>query len=186
MLPVREFSSADDLLDHYRTVRKPVVANPGMRSVEVEVIRELSSQVAALRGLVHAMSEEMAGLRSEVATFKRDIVKSMVGVPDDASVSPVGTIAVFDIITAACRVFGCGYKDILSGRKGEHVTKARRAVYYLARELTKSSFPQIGRALRKDHTTVMSGIKRAEWEIGLDPLFADAVNKVRLLVIGGE
>lgn len=151
----------------------------GIRSVEVEVIRQLSVQVGDLRGLVNSLREQMAGLRSEVASFKRDIIRSMVGVKEDTDEA-----AILDIVTAACREFGCGYKDILSTRRSEASVKARRAVYLLAREMTGHSLPAIGRALRKDHSTVLHGIRRAEELVKRDPLFADAVNKVRAAVRG--
>ena len=46
-----------------------------------------------------------------------------------------------------------------SGRDKSRI-KPRLAVYWLCRELLRWSYPEIGRALGKDNTTVLSGCKR--------------------------
>jgi len=44
--------------------------------------------------------------------------------------------------------------ELLSGRRSKEFVHARHIAMYLAREYTTLSFPQIGRAMNKDHTTV--------------------------------
>ena len=58
------------------------------------------------------------------------------------------------IIRATCTVTGLTRNELLSGRRSREFVHARHIAMYLAREYTTLSFPQIGRAMNKDHTTV--------------------------------
>jgi len=58
------------------------------------------------------------------------------------------------IIRATCTVSGLTRNELLSGRRSKEFVHARHIAMYLAREYTTLSFPQIGRAMNKDHTTV--------------------------------
>jgi len=58
------------------------------------------------------------------------------------------------IIRATCTVTGLTRNELLSGRRSKEFVHARHIAMYLAREYTTLSFPQIGRAMNKDHTTV--------------------------------
>lgn len=50
--------------------------------------------------------------------------------------------------------------DELGGKeRHKNIAEARLVAYWLLRTLTKQSFPEIGRALRRDHTTAMQGVK---------------------------
>jgi len=51
-------------------------------------------------------------------------------------------------------VTGVTRNELLSARKPAKFVHARHIAMYLAREYTTLSFPQIGRAMNKDHTTV--------------------------------
>ena len=58
------------------------------------------------------------------------------------------------IIRATCTVTGITRNELLSARRPAKFVHARHIAMYLAREYTTLSFPQIGRAMNKDHTTV--------------------------------
>lgn len=58
------------------------------------------------------------------------------------------------IIRATCTVTGITRNELLSARRPANFVYARHIAMYLAREYTTLSFPQIGRAMNKDHTTV--------------------------------
>ncbi len=50
--------------------------------------------------------------------------------------------------------------DIMSRRNAPTYSIPRQIFYYLARSHTSRSFPEIGRFLGRDHTTVLSGVRR--------------------------
>src|SRR6185437_14914972 len=67
-----------------------------------------------------------------------------------------------DCLDIACRITGTPQTDVLSRRRGTGL-RARMLAMWLARHRTRHSFPEIGRALERDHTTVMYGVERVEY-----------------------
>lgn len=65
------------------------------------------------------------------------------------------TPSIAQIQAVACQQFGVTMLDMLSDRRGKTCTRARHVAMWLARHTTFCSFPEIGRAFRRDHTTVM-------------------------------
>ncbi|RKX67404.1 chromosomal replication initiator protein DnaA [candidate division TA06 bacterium] len=66
---------------------------------------------------------------------------------------------------------------ILSERRTENIALARQIIMYLARKLTSLSLKEIAFKLnRKDHTTVMSGIKKIEQRMANDSEFKEKIN----------
>jgi hypothetical protein len=54
---------------------------------------------------------------------------------------------------------------------------------YLARLLTPRSYPEIGRRFgNRDHTTVMHAVDTIQRLIGIDPVFGDEVEQLRLSI----
>jgi chromosomal replication initiator protein len=52
----------------------------------------------------------------------------------------------------------------------------------LAREMTDSSLPEIGRQFNRDHTTVLHGIRNVARLVEEKPHFADKVQSIRASV----
>lgn len=76
------------------------------------------------------------------------------------------------IIDVVCDVFSLADWEIFSDRREPWFVMARHAAAYLFRELTAMSYPEIGRALKRDHTTIIYAVKRAEERAQQDPDFA--------------
>ena len=71
-----------------------------------------------------------------------------------------------EIQAAACQHFGLSPEELLSPSRAARVAWPRQVAMYLARELTDESLPAIGRHFgRRDHTTVMHAVRRAEQKI---------------------
>lgn len=64
------------------------------------------------------------------------------------------------IINATCDITGVTRNELMSRRRQKEYVYARHIAMYLAREYTTLSFPQIGRAMNKDHTTVYSAAEK--------------------------
>lgn len=74
------------------------------------------------------------------------------------------------------REFGVSVMDILSRRRPAPAVRARHTAMYLARHLTRCSFPEIGRMFGdRDHTTVMHGVASIERRILADVKFGGRV-----------
>ncbi|WP_119035835.1 helix-turn-helix domain-containing protein [Hephaestia caeni] len=61
--------------------------------------------------------------------------------------------------------------DIMSRRNFKALGRGRAAVSWIAREATLRSLPQIGRAMGRDHSTVIHQLRRAEALRAADPAF---------------
>ncbi|MHC4982401.1 MAG: chromosomal replication initiator protein DnaA [Planctomycetota bacterium] len=73
-----------------------------------------------------------------------------------------GALTLGDIENAAAAFFGITPADIHSTRRTRTVTVARMVAMFLARRHTQMSFPEIGRAMGKNHSSVVLGVQRLE------------------------
>lgn len=79
-------------------------------------------------------------------------------------------VCVTDIQKAVCNHFRVTSADLLSKDRHKSVAFARQVAMYLCRQRLKSSFPELGRAFgNRDHTTVMSAVRRVETLRKRDP-----------------
>lgn len=77
------------------------------------------------------------------------------------------------IIPAVAAAAGITSREILSERRERRAVQARHAAMWLAREMSGYSYPAIGRAFRRDHTSVLYGVARTETRLARDADFAD-------------
>ena len=59
--------------------------------------------------------------------------------------------------------------ELFSERRNQNFVYARQEAMYISRMLTGYSFPRIGQYFKKDHTTIIHGIKTVEKRIKADP-----------------
>jgi chromosomal replication initiator protein len=82
-------------------------------------------------------------------------------------------VSVADIQRAVCNHFRLTNAELLSKDRHKSVAFARQVAMYLCRQRLKSSFPELGRAFgNRDHTTVMSAVRRVEVLRQKDPQVA--------------
>jgi chromosomal replication initiator protein len=89
-----------------------------------------------------------------------------------AAISPAraDTTSVEDIQRAVCSHFRLSNSELLSKDRHKSVAFARHVAMYLCRQRLGCSFPELGRAFgNRDHTTVMSAVKRVEQLRQRDP-----------------
>lgn len=115
------------------------------------------------RSTITLMRQELAQLTARVAELEARLGPDM---PTD------GRITVRAILDEVSAEFGVPVPEILSPWREERLLPARHASMALARRLTKLSLPQIGRAMRRDHTTVLAGIAAHERREAASPEIA--------------
>lgn len=87
--------------------------------------------------------------------------------------------AIRDIQEATAKEFGYEVSTLLYGGQTKCVARARCAAMLLARRLPATpSYPEIGKAFGRDHTTVMSAVKRAQKLEASEPWFAQALARI--------
>jgi chromosomal replication initiator protein len=67
-----------------------------------------------------------------------------------------------DIVAAAAAFFGITPADIHSSRRTQTVSAARMVAMFLARRHTRMSFPEIGKCMGKNHSSVVLAVQRME------------------------
>jgi chromosomal replication initiator protein len=79
-------------------------------------------------------------------------------------------VSVEDIQRAVCGHFRLSSSELLSKDRHKSVAFARQVAMYLCRQRLKCSFPELGRQFgNRDHTTVMSAVRRIEAQAEKDP-----------------
>ena len=85
-------------------------------------------------------------------------------------------VLISEVCDAVLEVTGVSRADFFSERRLRTVVRARQIAYFVARELTQASFPQIGNLCgKRDHSTVMHGCNRIAREIDKWKPLIDAV-----------
>jgi len=80
------------------------------------------------------------------------------------------TMSVEDIQRAVCHHFHLRSIDLTSKDRHKSIAFARHVAMYLCKQRLKCSFPEIGRAFgNRDHTTVMSAVRKIEAQRDTDP-----------------
>ena len=84
------------------------------------------------------------------------------------------------IQTIVAREYSISVRDILSERRTQDIIEPRFAAMYLCRLLRSDSLPRIGSKFgKRDHTTVLNGIRKTEARIAADDVFAARIEALR-------
>jgi chromosomal replication initiator protein len=86
------------------------------------------------------------------------------------SASKAQLVSVDDIQRLVCHHFHLRSSDLVSKDRHKTVAFARHVAMYLCKQRLKCSFPELGRAFGgRDHTTVMSAVRKIESQRDADP-----------------
>lgn len=155
---------------------------------------ELETRVAILRKKAQMEQIELADevvlylaqtIRSNVRELEGTLIRlaaksSLLGRPIDldfarqelaATTNPRPNEAgVDDIQRVVCHHFKLRTSDLLSKDRHKSIAFARHVAMYLCKQRLKCSFPELGRAFgNRDHTTVMSAVRKVEQLRSTDP-----------------
>lgn len=64
------------------------------------------------------------------------------------------------IIELVCAAQSVNRDEIMGRSQYRRIARARQSAMALAREFTKLSLPQIGRKFKRDHTTILHGVRK--------------------------
>lgn len=149
------------------------------RKVAYYLAQQPQSNVRVMEGL---LTRIIAISRFQGAEVTLDVVqriiKPMVGM---RQVTPE------EVLKATGNFFGIKVSDLKSPVKTRKISFPRQVAMYLARRMTRASFPEIGRAFGgKDHSTVVKGFKKIELLIKNDPDVAEQVRGVERALLEAQ
>ncbi len=130
------------------------------------------------RETIGALNQLLLLYRDETVTVDLNEAKTALKSRlQDHSRSRIATLD--DAINAGAEAFGLTRAEITGRAQPQRIVRARHAIVYCAREVLAESFPRIGKALSRDHTTVMSSYRRAQALIERDKAFQEGVRRIR-------
>ena len=148
---------------------------------------EISGEVLLhIAGLIRSNVRELEGALVRVSTFAAlkgvpitvDFATSVLG--DQATTEQAAPLTIETIQKVVAAHFTIRIADLKGPRRHKGIARPRMIAMYLARELTPSSFPEIGlRFGGKDHSTVINACKRIRALQGLEPELAANVQSLR-------
>jgi len=144
MLHVRNFETAEALMAHYRALKDKQRAPRRLVSIP-SPYRQIY-----LEPIGPQMPERIKKAREDIAK--------------EQSRSLLHRNHTREILLEVCAEFDVSLFDILSPRRDAPTTRARMKAYYRLKNETTWSLPQIGRLMRKDHTSVLHGVRRFKLE----------------------
>jgi chromosomal replication initiator protein len=87
-----------------------------------------------------------------------------------------------EIAMAACKYFKIEPIEMYSKRKTGNVVYARQIAFYICKNKTTHSYPEIGRRFGgRDHTTILHGVKKIgrlvkeDWRVCYDVAYVEAM-----------
>ncbi len=120
-------------------------------------VRELEGTLIRL-----AAKSSLLGRSIDLEFARAEIALSASAKPMEASVE--------DVQRVVCHHFKLKSGDLLSKDRHKSIAFARHVAMYLCRERLKCSLPELGRAFgNRDHTTVMSAVRKVKALRGADP-----------------
>lgn len=149
------------------------------RQVASYLARQPESSVRVLEGYLNRLMavSRLQGLEPDLG-LARQVVGPLVS---ERQVNPE------EVLAAVAAYYGLKVADLKGPRKTRNISHPRQVAMYLARRLTRASFPEIGRCLGgKDHSTVVKGVKRVELLLAKDPELAEILRAVERSIQEGR
>ena len=87
-------------------------------------------------------------------------------------------VSVREVIIAVCERFKISPQNLLGRGRQREFSKPRHMVCLLAYELTYQSLLEIGKAMDRDHTTILHGVRTTRLAIKKDPALALAYQEL--------
>lgn len=169
---------ADDAM-RLEVLKKRVRSSAAKCLIEEPVLEFIAHHFnQSTRETIGALNQLLLLYRDETVTVDLDEAKTALKSRlQDHSRSRIATLD--DAINAGAESFGLTRAEITGRAQPQRIVRARHAIVYCAREVLGESFPRIGKALSRDHTTVMSSYRRAQALIERDKAFQDGVRRIR-------
>lgn len=134
---------------------------------------------ADLRELEGAFHHLLSLARSHGGPLTLDLARRTIEEIQDPAQLRAGAVGVDRIIAIVAQRFELGSHDLVAPSKVRRVARARHIGMYLARELTPLSLTGIGAAFRRDHSTVLHGIRSVADQLEKDAELAGIVSVLR-------
>lgn len=174
-IPIEEPKTAQEVLDRVRAVKASL--RRAERAAAYELARPERERRAAERARIEeerALAEEAkrrlsldlheAALRPMEADYQRFCALRELGGNEQSK-----GVSLRAVVSECSRITEVSVHDIVGPWRSQTAVRARQLAFWVLRNSTRLSLPQIGRYLgKRDHTTVLHGIRRVDHMLGLE------------------
>ena len=95
-------------------------------------------------------------------------------------------ITISDIQSNVEKYYKVTHGELLGSQRPRHISLARQVGMYLSRVLTQASYPEIGKAFKKDHSSVVHAYKNIENRRQKDRDFAAEIDRISDMITASE
>jgi len=113
----------------------------------------------------------------------RDMVRAMI--TSGEKLKTIGDLTI-RIPEAVCTYHGVTMEQLRGKHRVRAISQPRQIVAYLLREMTNLSWEDIGRIIRRDHSTAINCKQAVENEIIRNPAFAVDVKQIKRIIETGD
>ncbi|MCQ2081465.1 MAG: chromosomal replication initiator protein DnaA [Lachnospiraceae bacterium] len=143
------------------------------------IAENITSNIRELEG---AYNKLIAFSRLHKVDISMDILEE--ALKDIVNPNQIKEITPENIINTVAEHFGISSEDITSKRRTNDLVLPRQICMYLCKNLTQESLQDIAKALnKKDHTTVMHGIRKISEDILVDKSLANKVDIIKKKIV---
>lgn len=152
--------------------------------IDIEIIKYIAENIKSnIRELEGSMNRVIALANIKKCAIDIPLVKE--ALKDIISTSETKKITPDMIIQEVSSYFNISTEDIKSKKRSSNITHPRHIAMYLMRELTDSNLQKIANFIGvKDHTTVISAIKKIEKAYIDDPEVKNDVDNIKNRILG--
>ncbi|MBR1560267.1 MAG: chromosomal replication initiator protein DnaA [Clostridia bacterium] len=137
------------------------------------IARNVNSNIRALEGSLTSLDARSRLMGAPITMeLARSALSSLVKAREERK------ITCELIIGVVADKYGLQPADLTGKRRSQDIALARQVAMYICREMTDSSTTAIGRAIGRDHTTVLHGCEKVEKDMGEDYGFKKRVQEI--------
>ena len=148
-----------------------------------DVLRYLAENIASSIRQLEGVIKKLGAIQL-LEGGELDIERVKASVKDFIPTKESDTQKMDNIIFAVSKKFNVSKEDILSGKRNKDIAMARHVCVYIARTNTSLSQAQIGKALNRDRTTIISSESVVKEEMEKNMAFAIEVKEIVREVTG--
>lgn len=147
--------------------------------IDPEVLQYLAEKIRSnIRSLEGALTRLLAMSSLDGRKINIDLASETVRYYSTAEADPI-KVDVDTIIEVVSEHFDMPVADILGKKRNKEIVLPRQVAMFLAREMGQMSYPDIGRAFKRDYTTVIHSYEKIKKEIKKDSVLKNAISEVR-------
>ena len=146
--------------------------------VALFIVGHIASNVRELEGLLTRLGAH-ASLHHRPITI--DLAREVLQAASPGRGRPVSFNDVFGVV---CDHFSLRPDDLHSKRRSKNVAMPRQLAMYLCRRLLGASFPQVGQAFHRDHSTVIHAVTATERRLKDDAALRATVERLERTLRG--